>query len=116
MLLTSGNPMQFKFTNAFKAKILEDGVSAEYGARPLKRVLEKILITPVSRLIESEQLIPGDQVTVGITKGEVTFVRDPRTEEQMKAWEKIKNPPKRRSPAKKPGTKKRTYKKKVTSR
>ena len=56
-------------TNEAKSFILENGYDAEYGARPLKRWVEKHLVTELSRLIISQALTPKSEVLVNINAG-----------------------------------------------
>ena len=59
--------------------ILNEGTSEEYGARELKRVMERYIAEPISNLIGSLQLITGDCLTVSSDGKELTFekVYDP---------------------------------------
>ncbi len=55
-------------------KILEEGYSEEYGARPMKRVVQKRLEDRLSDEILSGNILPGERVTVNLnSEGELVF-------------------------------------------
>lgn len=54
----------YQLSNAAKAKIMEEGFSKEYGARELKRAIEKKIRMPLARLIASGQIVAGDIIIV----------------------------------------------------
>jgi ATP-dependent Clp protease ATP-binding subunit ClpB len=54
----------YQLTTAAKAKILEEGYSIEYGARDVKRVIERRVRLPLSGLCASGQITPGDVLVV----------------------------------------------------
>lgn len=72
-------------------KIIKEGSSKRYGARQLNRSLEKLIVTPLARIIASEQVIPGDLLLIKDQKGEIVFERSPRTRHQIRHYEKSKN-------------------------
>jgi ATP-dependent Clp protease ATP-binding subunit ClpB len=49
------------------------GFDPAYGARPLKRAIQKELETALSRAILSGEIIDGQHVTANITKGKISF-------------------------------------------
>jgi ATP-dependent Clp protease ATP-binding subunit ClpA len=51
-------------TREAKDFLLEEGMDAHYGARHLKRAIEHHLVIPLSSLIASGQIAPGDDVVV----------------------------------------------------
>lgn len=56
--------------------LLEEGTDAKYGARQLKRAIEKHLVLPLASLITSGQLRPGDLLRVGREGSKLTFRRE----------------------------------------
>ena len=58
-----------------KRHIVKVGYDPHYGARPLKRTIQKELETPLGRKILSGELQPGAMVDVGFdeNRGELTF-------------------------------------------
>jgi hypothetical protein len=60
----------------------------QYGARPLKRVVEKEIVTPISHFICSEQIRRGDLITVDRAEGdELVF----RKETGVTSWEELES-------------------------
>jgi ATP-dependent Clp protease ATP-binding subunit ClpB len=49
----------------------------EYGARHLKRAIDRLLVQPLSRLIASEQILEGDVIEINYTPqaATLTFTR-----------------------------------------
>jgi ATP-dependent Clp protease ATP-binding subunit ClpB len=54
----------YQLTDQAKAKILEEGYSTEYGARDLKRVIERRVRLPLAGLVSSGQIAPGQAVAI----------------------------------------------------
>ena len=54
----------YQLTDQAKEKILEEGYSTEYGARDLKRVIERRVRLPLAGLVSSGQILPGQAVVV----------------------------------------------------
>ena len=54
----------YQLTDQAKEKILEEGYSTEYGARDLKRVIERRVRLPLAGLVSSGQISPGQAVVV----------------------------------------------------
>jgi ATP-dependent Clp protease ATP-binding subunit ClpA len=65
--IMKSNAPKFIFTCTTEAKefLLREGTDYKYGARHLKRAIERFLIFPLSNLIATNQLDIGDLVTVG---------------------------------------------------
>jgi ATP-dependent Clp protease ATP-binding subunit ClpB len=55
------------------------GYDPTYGARPLKRVIQKRLVDPLALAILEGRFTPGDTVRVDAAGGELTFERVPAT-------------------------------------
>jgi ATP-dependent Clp protease ATP-binding subunit ClpB len=65
-------------TEAAKDCVLREGTDAHYGARHLKRVLERSLVYPLCNLMATSQLRTGDQIRVDLDKDtqRLLFYRD----------------------------------------
>jgi len=59
----------FTVSDASKDYILEQGTDLKYGARHLKRAIERLLVQPVSNLIATEQVRGGDWIRVDYDPG-----------------------------------------------
>jgi ATP-dependent Clp protease ATP-binding subunit ClpC len=55
------------------ALLAKDGYSAQYGARPLKRLIQNKILNPLASLIIAKSLA-GGQVSVGVKGSEFSFV------------------------------------------
>ena len=53
--------------------IAKEGYNPQYGARPLKRMIQNKVLTKVASLIISQDLLEGGEIEVGFKKGEFTF-------------------------------------------
>jgi ATP-dependent Clp protease ATP-binding subunit ClpB len=60
----TGAPFVFALTDAAKDFLLRDGTDLKYGARHLKRAIERNLVHPLSNLIATQQVRGGDLIRV----------------------------------------------------
>ena len=58
----------FKITKAAKEIIINEGYDPKFGARPLKRTLERLVENPIAEMILKGELKPGDTIKVGVAK------------------------------------------------
>ncbi|EHS84838.1 ATP-dependent Clp protease ATP-binding subunit [Limosilactobacillus gastricus PS3] len=65
--------IKLKLTTAALDTIAEDGYNPAYGARPLRRSIQKLVENPMSMLILNGDIQVGDQITVGAHKGQLDF-------------------------------------------
>ena len=75
--LLCAEPFLLEVTQRAKAQLVAEGTDPEFGARPLKRVVEKRLVTPISHYICSEQIRRGDLVMIDVDEGEFVFSKEP---------------------------------------
>ncbi len=61
---TGSNPFIFTVSPAAKEFLLTEGTDSKYGARHLKRAIERRLVQPISNLIATDQVHGGDWVRV----------------------------------------------------
>ncbi len=68
----------FKASDEAKDFLLTEGTDLKYGARHLKRAIERLLVQPMSNLIATDQVRGGDCVAVDFdpTAKELTFVKE----------------------------------------
>jgi ATP-dependent Clp protease ATP-binding subunit ClpB len=59
-----GSAFVFALTEAAKDQLLREGTDVKYGARHLKRVIDRYLVHPLSNLIGSGQVSAGDLLEV----------------------------------------------------
>ena len=59
--------------------LAKEGYNPQYGARPLKRLIQSKILTPVASLIISRGVLKGGTITVGVKNGEFAFdVKKPK--------------------------------------
>ena len=64
-------------TEAAKKFIIERGTNVEYGARPLRRTVERLLEDALSEKLLLGEIDIGDNVTVDYVEGDaLTFTKD----------------------------------------
>ena len=63
---------KLKITPAAKKYIAEEGYDPQYGARPLKRAIQKLVEDPVSEAIISGRFQVGETIELGYTDGQIT--------------------------------------------
>ena len=62
-----------ELTGAAKRKLAEDGYDPVYGARPLKRTIQRELQDPLAKKILEGEFREGDQILVDVEGGELIF-------------------------------------------
>ncbi len=68
----------FAVTPAGRKHLLGEGIDMKYGARHLKRAIERLLVQPISNLVASGQVRGGDLIRVdhGAGRKELEFARE----------------------------------------
>jgi ATP-dependent Clp protease ATP-binding subunit ClpB len=62
-----------ELTDAARTLLVRSGYDPAYGARPLKRAIQKKIETPLGRLLIAGKIRDGQTVQVGVSAGELTF-------------------------------------------
>lgn len=78
VLDTASSKFLFRVTPAGREFLLQEGTDQRYGARHLKRAIERYLVYPLANLLATQQVNLGDLVRIdwdGVHK-ELTFVRE----------------------------------------
>src|SRR3979409_864395 len=75
IMMSAGTKFVFQCSEAAKDMLLEEGIDYKYGARHLKRAVERFLVYPLSNLVATSQIGLGDlvQVDLGTVAGKLTF-------------------------------------------
>ncbi len=75
---STGSPFVFSLTNDAKEFLLREGTDLKYGARHLKRAIERNLVHSLSNLIATEQVRGGDLIRVGFDSAvsRLTFFKE----------------------------------------
>ncbi|MFB3778405.1 MAG: AAA family ATPase [Bryobacteraceae bacterium] len=76
-IFDSAGPNYFVFTAtpAAEEHLLQQGTDVKYGARHLRRAIERLVVQPLSNLLATEQLRTGDLVEIDLdsARGALTF-------------------------------------------
>ncbi len=75
---SAGTKFIFECSDSAKEFLLQEGIDLKYGARHLKRSIERFLVYPLSNLVATQQVETGDLVSVNFDeKGEkLTFSKE----------------------------------------
>jgi ATP-dependent Clp protease ATP-binding subunit ClpC len=65
--------VEVEFSEEAVDLVAEEGFDPEFGARPLRRTIQRRLDNRLAGLVLSGSLNPGDRVVVGASDGELTF-------------------------------------------
>jgi len=75
---STGRPFLYRITEEGREFLIEEGTDQRYGARHLKRAIERHLVSPLARLLGTAQLRAGDLLLIDRHAGEkgLAFRRD----------------------------------------
>jgi ATP-dependent Clp protease ATP-binding subunit ClpB len=73
--LLAGRDLQIELSEAAKSLLAEEGYDPAYGARPLKRVIQRRVQDPLALTLLQGDLGEGDRVRVDAENGHLTFDR-----------------------------------------
>ena len=70
----------FSCSESVKELLLHEGMDSRYGARHLKRSIERLLVMPMSNLVASGQICLGDSIDVDLDQNgfDISFARRSR--------------------------------------
>jgi ATP-dependent Clp protease ATP-binding subunit ClpA len=75
IMRSAGTKFVFQCSETAKDFLLEEGIDFKYGARHLKRAIERFMVYPLSNLVATEQVGLGDLVYVDFddSRGKLSF-------------------------------------------
>src|SRR5467141_2921423 len=78
VLDTATNKFLFRVTDTGRNFLLQEGTDQRYGARHLKRAIERFLVYPLANLLATDQVSLGDLVRIDWDEShkQLTFVRE----------------------------------------
>jgi ATP-dependent Clp protease ATP-binding subunit ClpA len=82
---SAGTKFVFKCSAAVKDKLLWEGLDVRYGARHLKRSLERFLVSPLSKLVASDQVASGDLIYIDLNSQTDAFTFSKSATAQLEA-------------------------------
>jgi ATP-dependent Clp protease ATP-binding subunit ClpC len=68
--------LNFEFTAAAKLFLIEEGYDEKYGARPLRRAIERHLEDSLAEAILGGEIKPGETIHVDVDGDQLSFVQD----------------------------------------
>ena len=72
--------LSLELTDAAKEVLAEAGWDPTYGARPLKRALQRLVENPLAQRLLEGEFAEGDTIRVDAQNGELVFERAPAAE------------------------------------
>lgn len=73
---TGNNQFVFSCTPSVKQYLLREGTDPKYGARHLKRAIERHVVFPLANLVATGQVKLGDFVRIDMEKNNMVFVKE----------------------------------------
>jgi ATP-dependent Clp protease ATP-binding subunit ClpA len=70
----AGQDLELELTPAAKALIVREGTDPAFGARPLKRTIQRLLENPLARALVAGEFKPADRITADADLGSGTLV------------------------------------------
>jgi ATP-dependent Clp protease ATP-binding subunit ClpB len=74
--LTQQN-LKLVLTDALKRVVAKEGFDPVYGARPLKRAIQRLVLDPLSLELLEGRFVEGDVIVADVEKGKVKFSKSP---------------------------------------
>jgi ATP-dependent Clp protease ATP-binding subunit ClpA len=74
IMSSAGTKFVFQCSEGAKDMLLREGIDLKYGARHLKRSIERFLVYPLSNLVATEQVGLGDLVYVDLNEAGTKLV------------------------------------------
>jgi ATP-dependent Clp protease ATP-binding subunit ClpB len=68
--------LELTLSDAARRLLAEEGYDPVYGARPLKRVVQRRLLDPLSLALLEGKFVPGDRIVADVEKGEIVFHKE----------------------------------------
>jgi len=78
VLDSTTRPFSFRITSKGREFLLEEGTDQRYGARHLKRAIERYVVHPIARLLATAQVHRGDSLIIDhhLSEEGLVFLRD----------------------------------------
>ncbi len=84
--------MKIEFSESAMTLLADLGYEPQFGARPLKRVIQREIINTLSKLVLSGSFMPGETIFVGTDAKGFTFTESPTRSEEKPKVQKEKTP------------------------
>lgn len=73
---TGNSQFVFSCTQKVKRFLLDEGTDPKYGARHLKRAIEKNIVFPLANLVATAQIKLGDFIRIDMREAQLTFTKE----------------------------------------
>jgi ATP-dependent Clp protease ATP-binding subunit ClpB len=67
--------IHFDITDRAKDLLIEEGFDPTYGARPLKRTIQREILDPLAMRVLQGDFVEGDVVSIDAAGGEIAFAK-----------------------------------------
>lgn len=74
--LLAGKHITVSYDESLKKELISTGYDREFGARPLKRAITRMIINPLSTDILAGELIEGESVQLGMQDGRLSITKE----------------------------------------
>jgi ATP-dependent Clp protease ATP-binding subunit ClpB len=68
--------IEIELTDAAKEFLVREGYDATYGARPLKRTIQRLVLDPLALQVLEGKFAEGDTVVVDVDRNQIVFYRE----------------------------------------
>jgi ATP-dependent Clp protease ATP-binding subunit ClpC len=82
--------MELEITEAAKEAIVKEGYEPKYGARPLRRAVQRLIENPLSNQIIEGKFKPGDKIKADAKEGKIFFEKTGSLKAKEEEKEKAK--------------------------
>jgi ATP-dependent Clp protease ATP-binding subunit ClpB len=82
--LLAERQVRIELTPAARDLVLAEGYDPAYGARPLRRTVQRLVQNPLAKQILEGKVLPGDVIRIDAPGGEMKFERVPADEPKAK--------------------------------
>ncbi len=79
--------IEIELTDAAKEYLVREGYDAVYGARPLKRAIQRLILDPLALQVLEGKFSEGDTVVVDVEKDKIVFYKEGK---QVKAAKRMR--------------------------
>ena len=68
--------IQIAVTDEVKEYLTENGYDEKYGARPLRRLIQRSIEDEIAEAFLKEEIVPGDHITLVMEQGKPSIRKD----------------------------------------
>jgi ATP-dependent Clp protease ATP-binding subunit ClpB len=72
----AGRKLELSISDHVREYLAREGYDPVYGARPLKRAIQRLVQDPLARRLLEGEFQEGDRIRVGLQSGEIVFARE----------------------------------------